>query len=170
MSDHTRHGSCYTTPPAQSLEIFEEARRCPVAHSSEHDGFYMLVNYSDVKSAMTDYRTFSSEPQVLRPMLPRKPIPALEMDPPRHSTWRAISSSAITAKTPETMEPLVRADMNLHIDTFIEKGVCDIVAELAEPVPAETTEIHDRRVRPRNDFLTHLGTAGVEGRRLDDRR
>ena len=172
----------------------------------------MLMNYSDVKSAMTDYRTFSSEPQVLRPMLPRKPIPALEMDPPRHSTWRAISSSAITAKTPETMEPLVRADMNLHIDTFIEKGVCDIVAELAEPVPAETIcrlvgiddalvpevrktalamfaaqgdpeefarkqaafaevtvpEVHDRRVRPRNDFLTHLATAEVEGRRLDD--
>src|SRR6186713_1524755 len=95
------HWSCYTTTPARSLELFEEARkRCPVAHSEEHQGFYMLLNYSDVRSAMADHRTYSSEPQVLRPMLPRKPIPALEMDPPRHSAWRAIFAGAITAKTP----------------------------------------------------------------------
>jgi cytochrome P450 len=36
------------------------------------------------------------------------------------------------------MEPFVRSDINAHIDSFIENGACDIVAELAEPVPAET--------------------------------
>jgi len=131
--------SCYTTSPARSLEIFEDARKqCPVAHSQGHSGFYMLLDYADVKAAMTDHRAFSSEPQVLRPMLPRKPIPALEMDPPRHSAWRAIFNSAITWKTPDAMEPFVRSDINLHIDGFIEKGSCDIVHEVAEPVPAET--------------------------------
>jgi len=131
--------SCYTTTPARSLEIFEDARKqCPVAHSQGHSGFYMLLDYADVKAGMTDHRTFSSEPQVLRPMLPRKPIPALEMDPPRHSAWRAIFNSAITWKTPDAMEPFVRSDINLHIDGFIERGSCDIVHEVAEPVPAET--------------------------------
>jgi cytochrome P450 len=213
MTEDTRHWSCYTTTPARSLEIFEGARpRCPVARSSEHDGFYMLLKYADVKNAMADNRTFSSEPQVLRPMLPRKPIPALEMDPPRHGTWRALFSAAITAKTPRDMEPFVRADINAHIDAFIDKGTCDIVAELAEPVPAETicrlvgidealvpavrkaaiemfaaqgnpdefarkqaafaavtvTEIHERRARPREDYLTRLANTEVEGRRLDD--
>lgn len=135
----TGEWSCYTTTPARSLEIFEEARKqCPVAHSDGHSGFYMLLDYADVKAAMTDYRTFSSEPQVLRPMLPRKPIPALEMDPPRHNAWRAIFNAAITWKTPEVMAPFVRSDVNLHIDSFIERGSCDIVHELAEPVPAET--------------------------------
>jgi len=138
MSDDTRGWSCYTTPPARSLELFEEARKkCPVARSDEHQGFYMLLNYDDVKSAMANFRTFSSEPQVLRPMLPRKPVPALEMDPPRHTAWRAIFNGAITPKTAPTMEPFVRADINRHIDGFIEKGSCDIVHELAEPVPAE---------------------------------
>ena len=62
MTEDTRHWSCYTTPPARSLEIFEDARpRCPVAHSSEHDGFYMLLKYADVKNAMADNQTFSSE-------------------------------------------------------------------------------------------------------------
>jgi cytochrome P450 len=213
LSEDTSHWSCYTTTPARSLDIFEDARpRCPMAHSSEHDGFYMFLKYADVKSAMADNRTFSSEPQVLRPMLPRKPIPALEMDPPRHGIWRALFSAAITAKTPREMEPFVRSDINSHIDAFIEKGACDIVAELAEPVPAETicrlvgiddalvpavrraaiemfaaqgnpdefgrkqaafaavtvTEIHDRRARPREDYLTRLANTEVEGRRLDD--
>lgn len=213
MTEDTSRWSCYTTTPAHSLELFEDARpRCPVAHSSEHDGFYMLLKYTDVRSAMADNQTFSSEPQVLRPMLPRKPIPALEMDPPRHGMWRALFSGAITPKTPREMEPFVRADINLHIDAFIERGSCDIVAELAEPVPAETicrlvgiddalvpavrkaaiemfaaqgspeefgrkqaafaavtvTEIHDRRARPRGDYLTRLSNMQVEGRLLDD--
>jgi cytochrome P450 len=133
------HWTCYTTTPAATLELFEEARRqCPIAHSQGHDGFYMFLDYADVKSAMSDHRTYSSEPQVLRPMLPRKPIPALEMDPPRHGAWRAIFNNAITWKTPEAMESFVRSDVNLHIDAFIERGSCDIVHELAEPVPAET--------------------------------
>ena len=131
--------SCYTTAPARYLELFEEVRRtCPVAHSDGHDGFYMLLNYDDVKRAMNDYKTFSSEPQVLRPMLPRKPIPALEMDPPRHNQWRAIFNGAITYKTAKSMEAFVRSDINHHIDDFIESGSCDLIRQLAEPVPAET--------------------------------
>lgn len=135
----TRNWSCYTTTPARTLEIFEQARaQCPVAHSREHNGFYMLLNYDDVKFAMGDPKTFSSEPQVLRPMLPRKPIPALEMDAPRHAAWRAIFNGAITAKTPKAMESFVRADIERHIDDFIERGSCDLIHEIAEPVPAET--------------------------------
>jgi cytochrome P450 len=139
LPPETGHWSCYTTSPQRSLEIFEESRaQCPVAHSQAHDGFYMLLNYDDVKRAMTDHRTFSSVPQVLRPMLPRRPIPALEMDPPQHGAWRAIFSDAITPRTAPAMEVFVRADVNRHIDQFIARGACDLVHELAEPVPAET--------------------------------
>lgn len=131
--------SCYTTEPADSLALFEAARaRCPVAHSSEHDGFHMLLDYRDVRKAMADHRTFSSEPQVLRPMLPRKAIPALEMDPPRHGAWRAIFNAAVTPATPAAMEPFVRADVRRHLARIARTGGCDIVAELCEPVPAET--------------------------------
>ncbi|HEX7781599.1 MAG TPA: cytochrome P450 [Sphingobium sp.] len=205
--------SCYTTEPAESLALFEAARaRCPVAHSAEHDGFYMLLDYKDVRKAMADHRTFSSEPQVLRPMLPRRPIPALEMDPPRHGAWRAIFNAAVTPKTPAMMEPFVRADVRRHIARFAQSGECDIVAELCEPVPAETichlvgveedrvpvireaaiamfaaqgnpeefgrrqadfaavtvSEVHARRERPRDDFLSSLADMTVEGRSLDD--
>ena len=53
--------TCYTTTPARSLEVFEEARaHCPVAHSHGHSGFYMVLDYADVKAGLSDYRAFSS--------------------------------------------------------------------------------------------------------------
>jgi cytochrome P450 len=206
--------SCYTATPERSLELFEELRGsgCPVGRSGEHDGFHVLVGYDDVMRAMREHRTFSSEPQVLRPMLPRKPIPALEMDPPRHTTWRALFNNAIKKNTIRDMEPLVRRDVTGHIDTFIEQGSADVVPLLAEPVPAEAicrlvgidnalvptvrelalamfaamgdpeefgrrqaqfgevtvAEVHDRRRHPREDYLTEIAHAEVEGRALDD--
>lgn len=69
--------------------------------SDEHDGFELFLAYEDVKKGMVDHELFSSEPQVLRPMLPRKPIPALEMDPPQHQHWRARFNQAVTARTAE---------------------------------------------------------------------
>jgi cytochrome P450 len=213
MSDDIGHWSSYSSDPESSLDIFDRARkRCPVALSDEHEGFYLLLNHRDVKNAMMDHKTFSSEPQVLRPMLPRKPIPALEMDPPRHQSWRAIFDGAMSAKTTQALEPFVRADINRHIDSFVTKGYCDIVTALTQPVPAETicrlvgideqlvpqvretalamfaaqgdpiefgrrqaafakiavTEVHRRRARPCNDYLTQLAGVLVEGLPLDD--
>jgi cytochrome P450 len=206
------HWSCYTTPPAESIELFEAVRgACPFAHSDAHDGFTLLLNYRDVQAAMQNHALFSSEPQVLRPMLPRRPIPALEMDPPRHAAWRAIYNRAVTAHA-AAMEPVVRADINRHIDGFIERGACDLVADFAEPVPAEAIchlvgiddalvprvretalamfaaqgdpaafalrqaefaavtlpEVHARRDRPRDDYLSQLAVMQVEGRDLQD--
>lgn len=139
VEEELRHLSCYTTPPERTLELFEAARKggCPVAHSEEHEGFHLLLAYEDVKAGMANHELFSSEPQVLRPMLPRKPIPALEMDPPRHQHWRALFNQAVTARTAAMMEPQVRADINRHIDEFIGNGKAELVAELCEPVPAE---------------------------------
>lgn len=139
LSEHTVDWSCYTTTPRDTLARIEAARkRCPVAWSDEHDGFHMLLGYKDVRKAMSDYRTFSSEPQVLRPMLPRKPIPALEMDPPRHGEWRRIFSAAVTPDTAAQMEAFIRADVRRHIERIKSLGRCDIIEQLAEPVPAET--------------------------------
>ena len=129
----------YEMAPEASLRLFEEVRaKFPVAHSTGHEGFYLLLDQAEVRRAMSDYRTFSSAPQVFRPLLPRKPVPALEMDPPQHGAWRAIFNAAITPKTPAAMEPFVRADIRNHIDGFIERGECDIVREIAQSVPAET--------------------------------
>jgi cytochrome P450 len=86
---------------------------------------------------MANHELFSSQPQVLRPMLPRKPIPGLEMDPPQHQHWRALYNQAVTARTADMMEPQVRADINRHIDAFLGRGRAEMINDLCEPVPAE---------------------------------
>src|SRR5688572_14079189 len=59
----------YKTTPAEAFSLFEEARlKCPVPHSDESDGFYVLVNYDDVKAAHQDWQTFSTEPGIMRPI------------------------------------------------------------------------------------------------------
>jgi len=139
LSEHTADWSCYTSTPRETFERIAAARgTCPVAWSNAHEGFYMLLGYADVRKAMADYRTFSSAPQALRPMLPRKPIPALDMDPPQHREWRKIFNAAVTPETPAAVEPWLRADVRRHIDRIKSWGACDIMKELAEPVPAET--------------------------------
>jgi cytochrome P450 len=137
MTEDLGRFSCYTTGPEKSLEILETARtKCPVAFSEAHEGFYVLLNYREVLAAMLDHERFSSKPQVLRPMLPRKPIPALEMDPPQHRSWRAIFDGAMSEGRVAELEPFVRRDIGRHIDGFVRNGACDIVRELTQPVPA----------------------------------
>lgn len=133
-----RRLSAYTTTPARMLELIDEARgRCPVAHSDEHDGYHLLLDYRVVRAGMGDYRVYSSEPQVSRPLLPREPFPAIEMDPPRHEHWRVLFTQAVTPHSVKVLEPVVRKDITRHIDGFIERGRAEIVGELAEAVPAE---------------------------------
>jgi cytochrome P450 len=82
LDDALSRLSCYTTTPERSLEVFKAARaKCPVAHSDQHDGFHLLLDHDDVKSALRDHENLSSEPSVMRPLLPRKPLPVVEMDP-----------------------------------------------------------------------------------------
>lgn len=130
--------SCYTATPAESLALFETVRgACPLAHSEEHDGFHMLVDWPDVRSAMSDHKTFSSRPQVLRPMLPRQPIPALEMDPPQHREWRAIYNEAIKRVDHAAMDAFIRDRIRHHLASVEQGSICDIVPTLCEPLPAE---------------------------------
>lgn len=132
--------SCYTTTPEEAMELFEAARRggCPVAHSDEFDGYFMLLDYEDVKAGTADTTRFSSTPQVLRPLVPKPPVPGLEMDPPQHKEWRRLFDQALTPSAVKGIEASVRADVDARIDKFIEQGRADLVAELADTIPADT--------------------------------
>lgn len=206
--------SCYTSTPADSLALFDRLRGvCPVAHSSQHDGFYMLLDWRSVRAAMSDYKSFSSQPQVLRPMLPRKPIPGLEMDPPQHREWRAIYNAAISRIDIGEMTEFIRNSIRRRLAEIENQQECEIISTLCEPIPAETIchlvgifdidiigeirraalamfaaqgdpnlfgkrqdefaqvtlpQIHARKLKPKDDFLTYLSCLEVEGRQLND--
>lgn len=129
--------SSYTTMPDEALALFERARAagCPVAHSNEMGGFYLALDYDDVKKLHSDWETFSCSPTVVLPVVDRPGFPPLEFDPPEHTAWREIVSQAFNADTPPLVEAGVREDINRLIDSFADKGSCDLVSDFAAEVP-----------------------------------
>lgn len=129
--------STYNTTPAKAFELVERARtRCPVPHSDELGGFHVFINYDDVRKGLLDWKTFGSSPSVFRPYVEGQPIfPPNSFDPPEHTPWRKVFSDGVNVRTPDRIEPLVRAYTIGCIEAFVGRGECDLATELAERVP-----------------------------------
>ncbi|WP_244275111.1 cytochrome P450 [Mycobacterium europaeum] len=204
--------SSYASTPDRALALFKRAREagCPVAHSNEMGGFYLALDYDDVKKLHSDWETFSYTPTVVLPVVDRPGFPPLEFDPPEHTAWREIVSQAFNADTPALVEDGVREDINRLIDSFAAKGSCDLVKDFCEEFPLfalcrvigfdpekrstvrEMTlrvvadfedpekgpkafmdfamfgaaEVMARAENPRDDFLTELSRAQLDGKPL----
>lgn len=129
--------SSYTSTPARALDLFEEARAagCPVPHSDEMGGFFLALDYADVKAVHSDWESFSHSPTVVLPVVERPAFPPIEFDPPEHTPWRELIAKAFNAETPAKVEAGVREDINHLIDSFAANGSCDLVTEFCEEVP-----------------------------------
>lgn len=210
-ADALREYSSYESTPAASYRLFEEARAagCPVAHSEKLDGFHLLLDYDDVRAAHRDWETFSSEPEVLRPIVERPQFPPLEYDPPLQREWRDLFAIALNVTTAKAHQDAVRAFAQETIDG-LEGREFDVVTELSEEIALYTlcrvlgfdaekrrdirwhtiemhkhaddpvkgpaafqafaqfgvAEVMSRLENPRDDYLTHLATAQIDGRPL----
>jgi cytochrome P450 len=129
-----------TMTPEQAIEMCRRARGMDgLAHSDADGAFYLAARYDEVVQVMGDPATFSSAPTVHRPMAPGvAPFPALEYDPPGHAPWREVYRELVNSRTVKRLAGQVLADVNAHIDTFIESGTADLQHDLAECVSAET--------------------------------
>jgi cytochrome P450 len=126
----------HKTTPEEAFGLFEEARRkCPVARSEESGGFYVVVNYDDAKAIHSDTETFSNEPSIMRPLADRPQLPPLEFDGAAHKAWRPLFTEALNPQTPARIEDAVRRDVIELIEGFAQRGSCDLVADLAVPIP-----------------------------------
>ena len=112
---------------------------CPVAYSEHYEGFWALVDYTSVFEAARDDRPVQllTRRSVCRPVscrcrfcrsspiLPRRRSCAKSPS----SAFRQARRSGSRASPPSTMT-------DEAIDAFIERGECDLVAELTTPLPA----------------------------------
>jgi cytochrome P450 len=110
--------------------------KCPVLRSNVGTGYYVLTRYDDVRSAGQDWRTFSSaqgfipnRPEGMELMYPN------EADPPYHTQWRRVLNPHFGPEAVEAYRDQIAAIMNAHIDTFIDRGECELVSEFAYPIP-----------------------------------
>lgn len=127
-----------TTATVESAyEVYDELRaKCPVAHSKEHGGNYMLTRHADVRKAALDWQSFSSAQGVLVQHDPSRPrIPALEHDPPEHAAWRKLYLDAVSPAVLKAIAPAVETIADDLIDRFADKGQCNLTSEFAQPLP-----------------------------------
>ena len=197
--------------PAEAHALFAEARdHCPVGYSRERGGYYLLMDYRDVKAAHSNWQQLSTEPSIMRPLSDKPPLPPLEYHPPVHTAWRRLFTEAFNNRTPERIEEAVRADIAARIDDFAAKGECELVTEYIRPIPLNAlctaigiepgsdkalhfhrlagdflatfakpeefpaalgaimefgvAEVLSRRAEPRDDYLTWLANAEIDGR------
>lgn len=121
--------------PQDALALFSEAReRCPVGHSDQLGGFYLVFDHDAARRIHRD-PTFSTVPGMFRPQVDRPQLPPTEYDPPEHDHWRRVFNLAVNGKTAALIEPGIREDVNRLLDAFMDRGTCDLVPELAVPVP-----------------------------------
>ncbi|HUK81296.1 MAG TPA: cytochrome P450 [Verrucomicrobiae bacterium] len=156
LKEEFSHFSTYKTTPAKAYDLIERARTlCPVPHSDELGGFYLFLNYEDVRAGLMDWRTYASSPSSLRPYVEGTPVfPPNSYDPPEHTPWRKVFSDGVNAATAARIEPQVRAYAIGCIESIAGRGQCDLATDLAERVPMNAIfyvmgleEEHHERVR-----------------------
>jgi cytochrome P450 len=137
LDDRLSQFSTYETTPEAALALFQEAREAghSVFHSEKHTGYWTFLDYGDVKAAHSDWETYHSGPQVLRPLAERPRFPPLEYDPPEHTAWRQLFAEVLNPHAPGLHEGLVREDVIAVIEELKTKGSFDLQADFAEPIP-----------------------------------
>ncbi|MCA2276741.1 hypothetical protein JF780_26230 [Mycobacterium intracellulare] len=108
----------------------------PVARSNKLGGFWVLVDYAEVKQCHRDWQTFSSEPAVFRPIVEDQlHLPPLECDPPVQSAWRKVIARGFNATTPRVLEEALRQDVVAVVETIARRESCDLYDDYASVVP-----------------------------------
>lgn len=135
--DH--HGSDFAADPWPVLA--DMRARCPISRSDAYGGFWVATRYNDIKQIALDDETFSSAKSLTIPPkknLNQRSIP-IEVDPPMFQKYRRIMHPLFSPAAIAALEPVIEAFVHRCIDAFIERGDCDFVHELADPLPAMTT-------------------------------
>lgn len=111
-------------------------QECPVAHSDQYGGFWVVTRYEDVLRVAQDWRTFSSAQGVSVPgtNMVVTAIPE-HLDPPLQRTFKRLINAHLTPAAVAGGEGSIRDLVTSLIDTFIEAGRCDFMTEFARPFP-----------------------------------
>jgi cytochrome P450 len=118
-------------------ETLERMRsKCPVAHSDQYGGFWIVNRYEDVLHVLQDWQTFSSAEGVSIPMrLSDPPLPPDEFDPPIHRVYKRLINAHLTPLVVARYEEATRRLADELIDAFIEEGRCEWMSAFASQFP-----------------------------------
>lgn len=124
-------------------EIFARMRaEAPVSWnpSSDGPGFWSLTRGAEIRAVSED-PSFSSarggiflQPDTLAPLPYARKFPIFK-DPPEHTAYRSIVSAAFRPRTLVLLDEVIREAVTQALDQVAGLGECDLVRDLAVPIP-----------------------------------
>ena len=126
-------------------EIFKELRgRCPVHWSEineypDEEGFWSVTKAKDVKAVSLDWETYSSERGGVTGLTHAIPLELargmfIAQDPPKHDRLKMLFQKGFTPKRIAEHEDRIRAITEGVLDGVADRGGCDLVTDVAQPV------------------------------------
>ncbi|MFG3441463.1 cytochrome P450 [Nonomuraea sp. NPDC047897] len=134
---------------AHPYDAYAELRREAPVSFFEPTGQWLISRHADVNALLRDRRLGRAylhvatheefgrepEPDFQEPFWRVIRAGMLDVEPPVHTRLRRLVSRAFTPRMVESLRPRVRAVAAGLVDTFVEKGGGDLIAEVAEPLP-----------------------------------
>ncbi len=132
-SDFDFHSNDFQNAPGETFARMQSD--CPF-HKSEDYGWYSVFRFDDIAKIVRDNETFSARfgpgPAYADP--DAAPV-LVSADPPLHGKQKAAIIPAFNARLISDMEEPIRRFVNSRIDAVIESGECDVVQDIAVPLP-----------------------------------
>jgi cytochrome P450 len=131
--DH--HHPAFGQDPYPVYQLMQS--RCPVAHSDNYGGFWIVTGMEEARYAWQHADLFATQPSVSVPhgLGNKRPMLPLEVDPPLHTRYRMLLAPVFAPNRITAMEPEIRRICDELIDGFIDRKECELITELAQPFP-----------------------------------
>ena len=123
------------------------------------DGFWVVTRYSDVRAVLQDADSFSSVEAFIPKIAMPNPMLPTESDPPATRKYRSILLSEMTPEKIDPLEPRMHAVCAEIIDSFRDRGRCDVVTDFAREYPIRIfVEFFGLPPERREEFRGHAHT------------
>jgi len=119
--------------PAKIYEEYRYLRKhCPVIHTSQYGGYWLMTRYEDVKRAAMDSETFISSVKAVVPGDPRGlRRPPLNFDAPAHTPFRTALERTVKPARLSRLRESLYGHAEAQLAALLSRGHGDISAEFA---------------------------------------
>src|ERR1700677_4901487 len=112
----------------------------PIFFTPRNGGHWVVIGFGEMNDVLANTELFSSA----KTMLPLSADPSavgarfvpLQLDPPEHAPSRRAMTRALPPNKMRGLEGAVRAMAQEYVESVAEKGGCEFVAAIAEPLPS----------------------------------
>jgi cytochrome P450 len=111
----------------------------PVVWTDAHGGYWAVAGYDEVFTAARDDETFCSRAGVSIPPEQAATVIPITCDPPELKEYRAILNPLFSPGVSKAREGEIRTLAIECIEAIADSGHCDLVADIATPVPSIMT-------------------------------